>query len=278
MVLTASQQVSFFEYADHMGLNHRTRVYSIDVEGIGNVDDLADWYDDDWDQWASNCKKPDRIQDPNNAANLIAQVPFPLYIKSLKRLNIASKLIWYYKSVLVPLTVINIKCNLIDNFEIQRKSVVEKSKHAKPDIPKFSNNSTVAKWDESVRVYASQVYGARKSTLEYLIRAKISVAMPHSGLAAGQPHSAEAGSIQGEQALRLSHTHPLYRDDNKSLFAVLEVALYGTTFEASIKPFQRTGNGRGAYEALISQHVGKDKWINIIRDAKTYVNGCSHVA
>ena len=107
------------------------------------------------------------------------------------------------------------------------------------------------------------MYGARKSTLEYLIRAKIAVAMPHPGLATVQPHSAEAGSIHGEQALCLSHTHPLYRDDNKSLFSVFEVALCGTTFEASIKPFQSTGEGSGAYEALISQHAGKEKLINI---------------
>ena len=215
MVLTVARKFSFFEDADQLGLKHRTRVYSLDVEVIGNVHDLADWYDDDWYQWASNCKKPYMIQDPNNAANLIAQVPFPLSVKSLKRLNIASKLIWYYKSVSVPLTVINIKWNLMDNFEIHRKSMVDKSKQTKPDISKLSKNITVAKWDESIRVYASQVYGARKSTLEYLIRAKIAVAMPHPGLAAGQPHSAEVGYLQGEQDLRLSHTHPLYREDNK---------------------------------------------------------------
>ena len=98
------------------------------------------------------------------------------------------------------------------------------------------------------------------------------MAMPHTGLATGQPHSADAGSIQEEQDLCISHTHKLYRYDNKSLFAVLEVALSGTTFEASIKTFKSTGNGHGAYEALIYQHAGKDIWIKIIRDAKTYVN------
>ena len=160
----------------------------------------------------------------------------------------------------------------MDNFEIQRKYMVEKSKQTKPNIPKLSKNSTVAKWDDSIRVYASQVYGARKSTLEYLIRSKIALAIPHPGLATGQNHWAESWSFQGEQALSLSHTHPLYCDENKSLFSVLEVALRGTTFEASIKTFQRTGNGRGAYEALISQHAGKYKWIKIIHDAKTSVN------
>ena len=72
--------------------------------------------------------------------------------------------------------------------------------------------------------------------------------------------------------MRLSHTHPLYRDDNKTLFGVLEVALRGTVYEASIKPFQRKYDGREAYLALIAQHAGKDKWIKILRDAKTYVN------
>ena len=96
--------------------------------------------------------------------------------------------------------------------------------------------------------------------------------MPHTGLATGKPHSDEAGSVQGEQALCLYHNHSLYRDDNKSLFGVLELALRGTTFEASIKPFRRTGNGRSAYEALISQHASKDKQIKILRDSKTYVN------
>ena len=64
MVLTASQQVSFFEDADQMGLSNSTRTLSLFLEGIATVDNLADWYDDDWDQWSSNFKKPDMVQDP----------------------------------------------------------------------------------------------------------------------------------------------------------------------------------------------------------------------
>ena len=60
--------------------------------------------------------------------------------------------------------------------------------------------------------------------------------------------------------------------DQKSVSAILEVALRGTTYEASIKPFQRTGNGRGAYKALITQYAGKDNWVKILWYTKTYVN------
>ena len=45
-----------------------------------------------------------------------------------------------------------------------------------------------------------------------------------------------------------------------------------TNYEASLNPFQRTDNGRGAYKDLIHQHAGKDKWVKILRDAKKYLN------
>ena len=33
-----------------------------------------------------------------------------------------------------------------------------------------------------------------------------------------------------------------------------------------------TGNCCGAYKYFIAQHAGKDKWVDIFRDDKTYVN------
>ena len=69
--------------------------------------------------------------------------------------------------------------------------------------------------------------------------------------------------------MRLSHTHPLYPDDNKTLFRILEVALRVITYDASIKPFQKTSDGRKTYLALMAQHAGKDKCVKILRDAKS---------
>jgi hypothetical protein len=272
MVLTAGQITSFFEDADQMGLKNRTRIDSLVPEGITTVDELKEWDDDDWDQWASNFKRPDKTADPLNPALLIATVPYSLSVKSLKRLKTASKLVKYYDSVSIPVTAANIKWLVMDNFIIQRKAMEIKAKETKPDVPKLTKTMTVAKWDDSLRVYASQAYGARKSTLEYLLRKEAAVNPVHPPLVANCPHSADAESIQGEQAMRLSHNHPLFRNDNKTLFGVLEVALRGTTYDASIKPFQRSSDGRKAYLALIAQHAGKDKWVKILRDAKTYVN------
>ena len=116
MVITAAQQVFFFEDSDQMGLSNRTRILSLIFEVIVAVDDLDDWDDDDWDHWKSNCKKPDRVQDTNNVANIISQVPFKIRVKYLKRLKIASKLIRYYDSVSIMRSAANIRWVMMNNF------------------------------------------------------------------------------------------------------------------------------------------------------------------
>ena len=218
------------------------------------------------------CNNPDRVQYPNNTDNLIDQLTFKVSINSLKRLKISSKLIRYYDSVSIVISATKIRWVVMNNFEIQRKSMVEKSKQTKPDVPKLVKNTTVAKWNEYIKVHAAQVFGARKVKLEYLLRPNDVIVSLHPPLVLYHPYSDAAGSIQGEHTLRISLDHTLYKEDNKSFFAILEVALRGTTYEASIKPFQRTDNGRGAYKYFIAQHDGKEKWFNILWYAKTYVH------
>ena len=107
MVITAAQIKSFFEDADQMGLTHRTRTLSLNTEAIITVGELAEWKDDDWDQWKNNCRKPDRIPDPEKPANLIHQTSFVISVNSPNRLQAASELVRYYESVSIELTEIS---------------------------------------------------------------------------------------------------------------------------------------------------------------------------
>ena len=150
--------------------------------------------------------------------------------------------------------------------------MVNKSKQTKLDGTKLVKNTTLSKWDNSIKVHAAQLFGAGKATIEYFLRTNDAVVAPHPPLMMDHSYSAAVGYIQVKNTLSLSLNHTLYRDDSKSFFAILDVALRITTYEASIKPFQRNGNGHGAYKALIDQHAGKDKWVRILRDSKTYVN------
>ena len=94
----------------------------------------------------------------------------------------------YYDLVAIPLTAANIKWLVVDNFITQRKVMEIKAKETKPDVPKLTKNTTVAKWDDSLRIYASQVFGARKSKLEYLLRKKTAVNPTASPLVANCPN------------------------------------------------------------------------------------------
>ena len=224
MVLTVGQTIAFFEDVDKMGLDNRTRVDSLDAEEMFTVNDMAEWKDDDWDSWVVNCKRPDKIPDPANPGQLIAQALFTISVKSIKRLKAAARLVRYYESIGVVLTPANISWNTIKKIELQRTAMDEESKTRAPDIPKLNKNTIVAKWDDSFKVHVKKIYGARKATLEYLVRKEVSVVMPHPGLLADHPHSQAAKSIQGEQVNCLSHTHSLYQRDNDQLYPMLEAA------------------------------------------------------
>ena len=66
--------------------------------------------------------------------------------------------------------------------------------------------------------------------------------------------------MEGELVARATHTHALYRDDNSVVYYHLEEATRSTSYAASIKPFQRGKDGRGAWKALAGQYAGWEKW------------------
>jgi hypothetical protein len=100
--------------------------------------------------------------------------------------------------------------------------------------------------------------------LAYVIR-EVDPPAAITPIAAGEPHSLLSGSIGEELILQGSHNHPLYRDDNAVVYYKLEEATQGTSYAASIKSFQRAKNGRGAFDAIINQYAGDDKWESEIK-------------
>ena len=148
----------------------------------------------------------------------------------------------------------------MSNFEIQWKALKERKDEDGPDVPKITKALPIIKWTEAFQDFLNRVIGARMITLAYVIRTDPQVPGNAPTLAANQPHSTEHGSVEGELVARTAHTHALFRDDNSVVYYHLEEATMGTSYAASIKPFQRGKDGRGAWKALTSQYAGKDKW------------------
>ena len=263
MVLTAGQTFAFFESPDQMGIPHTTMV-QMQQEGIQSVADLADFEKQSLQQLADNLRKPGGRADPDPNAALGATIPMPAFTygaKSQKRLTVACDLVRFYQTVGRDLTAANIQWNqVMSNFEIQWKALKDRKDEDDPDVPKITKALSIIKWTEAFQNFLNRVIGARMISLAYVIRIYPQVPGPAPTLAPNQPHSTEHGSVEGELIARASHTHELFRDGNSVVYYHLEEAPRGTSYAASIKPFQRGKDGRGAWKALTSQYAGKDKW------------------
>ena len=129
-----------------------------------------------------------------------------------------------------------------------------------PDVPKITRNLADTRWSELFNDFLNQVYDVRNAPLAYVICANVEVAHPPPPLLINQPHTAKHGSVEGELVARLTHTSPVFRDENSAVYHNLEVATCSTIYASTLKPYQRAKDGRGAYFALMNQHVGQAKW------------------
>ena len=104
------------------------------------------------------------------------------------------------------------------------------------------------------------VIGTRKIPLSYVIRDTVAVTGDAPPLMPNQPYDAEFESVEEEMIGHVTHTHPLYRNDNASLYFYLEEATCSTMYTRSIQPYCRHKDGHGTWFAIMNQYAGKDKW------------------
>ena len=64
---------------------------------------------------------------------------------------------------------------------------------------------------------------------------------------------------------RLSHTGPIYKHENTSVYMNIEKAERVTSVDSTVKALSRCKGGRGAFLALILNHVGDTKYRAILK-------------
>ena len=157
---------------------------------------------------------------------------------------------------------------VVKNFDIQWKALVDRKKSNELDIPKISWTLPVLKWMEAFSDYLHQIIGSRMIPLAYVIREHANPPGAAPPRATSQPHSEEHGLVKMDMIMHASHDHALFREDNAKVYFKLEEATRSTMYAASIKPYQRTKNGWGAWIALSSQYAGQDKFEAEIKSAE----------
>ena len=274
MVLTAGQTTAFFEDNDQMGIPNATRV-QMQAEGITTPDDLVDFHKDELRQLAENLRKPPgRIQNPDPGAAAGATIPTPGFTfgaMSQMKLLVAANAVRYYDTTGRPLTAANMIWNpVLRNFK-QQWEALQARRDQDIEVPRLTSTLGIIKWTEAMVVFYDGKVGIRFIPLAYVIRESVAVPGAAPALENSMPHLTQHGSVEKELIARALHTHPLFAEDNKEVFNSLEEGLCGTIYAASLKPFERAKNGRGAWLAITSQFAGQDKWEAMWKKCNEYL-------
>jgi hypothetical protein len=260
----AAALTAFFENADAMALSNRTRL-QLASEGIQTPDDFKDFDDDGLEAIFLNLAKPPKV--PGVGARLVEVRAYEVSAKSKMRLKGALKIAKFYENIDQDLDPENMTWLVIKRFLDQWKALMERKKEDHGLAPKLTKSCPVYKWLESFHLHLGKKVGVRSAPLSYVVRAVADVPVIAPPRQAGEPHSQVYESIEGDMAARMSHTHALYKIDNGMVFDLVS-AVRGSNIASTIAPFRKTRNGRGAMNALKTQHAGKAIWDRLVKEAE----------
>ena len=262
---TAAQRTAFLTNDPQMGLSDDQRA-ALALEGF--VTEL-DFLDFDHDALKQSFK---------NARSHVPAEPIPA--KSTSRLLVASTAYRYYTDTARDVTTANMHYNnVLRAFKLEWDAITSMSAKANDlKLPVLSKNCPPLKWCESMKHYLFNTFGVRKIPLTYIIRDNVAVApeapqgrhlpdpsVTYDPLVTDRAYG-NSGTVLGDMIARASHTHVLYKTDNAQVYSLIEQAARTSSFLSTIKSFEKRKNGRGAWLALITAHVGDSKWGQILND------------
>ena len=258
-----------------MGLSNRTRL-QLAHEGIADPEDFKEFDEDGLSAIFSNLYKPPNIPVTGTAAVAAIAVgrlreiqAYEVSAKLKMRLKGAMLIVKFYDDVGRPLDPDNMAWPVIKCFLEQWRALMERKKAENGTPPKISENQEVHKWIDVFTLHLSPKVGVCNAPVGYVVRAAVAaVDATPPARQAGDSHSVETGSIEGDLTVRMTHNHLLYKVDNGSVFDMIEIAVRGHDVAATIAPFHRAQDGRGALLALKSQHAGKAIYDQLVKEAE----------
>ena len=125
-------------------------------------------------------------------------------------------------------------------------------------MPGIDKSFSIIKAMDVLSSHLGDRMGIRKVPLSYVIRtSQLPVALEnlHPHKATGESYDTIVEELI--QCVPLLGEH--FNEDNAKMFQILQEIVNGTTFESSIKAYQKKRDGRSAYLALCQYNLGSAK-------------------
>lgn len=234
-------------------------------EGV-TFNSIADFDEEDIQSLCASVRRPGgQIEDANGERVRNDGIAVPYLVE--KRLKLACYAARYYTLVGRPIDASSMTWALISKFEAFKELQDE---HKDPDdLPPVSKSLPILKWMEVFESYLQNTLGVAKVPLAYVTREAITVEpIANNPLGGQQPFGDKYSTFYDEMIARTSHSNPSYAADNRSVLELLVKSFKEhPSLMSSIRPHQRSGNGRAAMEAVILHNMGNTKWDDLIDKA-----------
>ena len=269
MTLTAGHRTNFFTAGVQMGLTIAQR-NALASEGLVTEDDFIDFKAEKLKTAFKNMRAGlpgvpgiAGISEQVNAAGnviavaILAIVPIPGIQASppparcASRVLISSKAWNYYNDTGREATQNNMHFSLtLRDFNVEWEAIITLAKMILAKVPILSKTNPTLTWRESFKNVCYNNFGVRIVPLLYVICDVVDVT-PETGTdpdvtydpcLTNKAHG-NSGSVLEDMIRRTSHTHALFKQDNATVFTMIEEASRSTHYSNTIQPFKRGKNG-----------------------------------
>ena len=254
---------------DSPGADVNARRVAVQNEGLETISDLIEFDEKGIKTLCISVRNPGgTITDPNDAARTISNPGHSIPAIAEKRLKDAVYGAKIYDLISRPLTHEALSRRRLRLFQ-EHAQIIED--HEDPEqLPVVSKTFGIVKAMDLVPGHFRDRLGVRKIALSYVIRND-----PNPPALEAQEANSLTGisfnSLMDELIVHAPHEGNAYTEDNAKVFQILQDMVSGTSFESSVKRYQRRRDGRAAYRALCTHNLGKAKWDKVIEVAETYV-------
>jgi len=246
-------------------------VLRLTYEGVTDFSSLLDFDRDSIEALAKACSKtiPAVAEDLANGIAVENEVPGAnISSISIRRLVVAMHAAKYYTSIGRNINAVNMHYgNVLTGFKMDYEAYSLLKKQDVPEAPVVNDKDKekkIIKWMPLFEDALSRTFGS-KGPLIYVLRENVDVPTEIDDPLDANCHYGQSGSMIEELILRLPHSGPIFKDDNKTVFLMISKAVAGTSVESTIKSFSRSKDGRGAYKALVANHAGDEKYRAIVK-------------
>ena len=124
---------------------------------------------------------------------------------------------------------------------------------------------------DALPTHLQELNGVSGISLAYIIRLAVGAPNPLPPLLNDVTWSGTNMSMMEELIEHAAHEGASYKADNATVYRLIQDTVADISHISSIKPYQRSRDGRKAYEALVLHNMGNSKWEKVVEEAESMV-------